>query len=238
MNEGEYQPKNVKVVEKNDVAKSIWALSIGKEIWITPSTALEYFEKLVHEIGHTLGRELSFKEGDVLSPDEVLVTNLKKTSVMKGSEIISLFNKLKDTTTRLSGPDEELNKVIFELVRVFAKGKFDQSKLIIHTGVSEDEIIEKIKEAGGAATTVIDESGHELQTNTKHGRNMELTAITTQIACRKILQNTFRDEGITFIWKQEFDMNEDPSHFRATRIVERAFKGKGWKLPSIKELQK
>ncbi len=238
MNEEESLPKNVQGFEKKDVAKTIGALSIGKEIWITPSTALRYFEKLVHEIGHTLGRELSFKEGDVLSPDEVRQTNLQLTSPIGIIITNKIFDKFRDNTTLLDKPDKELNEIIFKLVRVFTKGKFDPSKLIIYAGVPEEEIKKKIIKAGGSATSLIVESGEEMQTNTKKGRNMELTAIATQIACRQILQNTFKGKGITFIWRQEFDKNEDPSHFRATRIVERAYRGKNWNLPSMKDLAK
>lgn len=226
--------KAVQEQGKSTAAKTNGALSIGREIWITPSTPIYYFEKLTHEIGHTLAEEdkLSFLT-DVLSPDEVKNSKL----LLDPESTRALFDKLRRDTL-ITESDKSLQNLVFDLVRLYTKGKFTPEKLAIHSGVKTETIDEIITNCGGAATSLISDKGEEIQTDTKYGRNVELSAITCQTACRQLLQNTFKANGITFIWRQDFDESEDPSHFRAAKIVNRAYQRQGWKLPSTEDLNK
>lgn len=231
MNEGESQAKVTQGLENKPLQKTFGGLCIDKEIWIAPSTAVQYIKRLSHEIGHTFEDDLSFRN-DVLTPDEVKKCVLRIKGFDKADKI---YKKVKDTDTLLSSFDY-LNDLVFNAVNEFTKGKFDPKKITIHTNVPEEEIKDIIRRAGGSITTIIGLDGEEIETNTKLGRNTELSAITTQYAVRTILQNTLDMFGYKVKWWQEYE-TDAKSHYRAERIVKRAYQNKVWILPSIKDIK-
>ena len=63
-----------------------------------------------------------------------------------------------------------------------------------------------------------------------------MSSYATEIGCAKILENTIRQVDSTY--SLEIMMPNAPSHDRAYKIVQRAYKGKNWFLPSSVDLKK
>lgn len=214
---------------------------IGKDIYFTDAVGIAVILGYCHEAGHIIGDKLSFKKREVLTPDEAREALIFR-KWLSYQEVKDLFN-----TTRFEGTKETpVHKVVIPianaLLKVFTKDWFDESMVNFHPVTTPFEIDELIKQAlreGKKCPSGI-KLGHDgelLHTSNKAARDAEIPAMVTEYGCLYILANSIRQYHPTFA-SQYVVTATSASQRRARLIVERAYEGENWVLPSAKDLLK
>lgn len=217
-------------LERKHKAKppKFFGLTIGNEIFLVRSKPLDFLKNYWHEAGHIIGDELSFVNGDVLTPNEAKKTslNLSRKEVFKAALILFRVN--------FPGQDSFSIDLANRILKVFTKGNFDINKIILHNKLTDEELKRLIDENDAEETSTINATGERILKSTRDGRNIEIPAFSTDIACRHILMNSLGLEQ-----KAGFEKGKYPyesSHARAMNLVIQAYTHHGYVLPSMLDL--
>lgn len=231
----------INTIENAGVGQAeISGLRSGKEIFLPPRTVVDLLSTYCHEVGHIIGDDMSFQDGsndgeepDVLSIDEVKDPNTRITLTNKEQEY------LKNTifSTEKVSLDPVLIGITNKLLDLFTKGNFDPRSIRCHS-VTQKELEEKVSTMS-ISTLSRNSEGGIIAVNSKDGRDSEIPSFTTELSCLQILENTLAYYEI-FSKSQYFIANtvDSPAHQRAKNILSRAFEGRGWRLPSMKDIRR
>lgn len=213
----------------------------GKDIYLPPQDFLNTISVFCHEVGHVLGNEMSFQTG--LYPGEkAIVTNfdeIKSGNLRIKLEPNEIVHIMKYLSNNEPVPIEGLTlSIALKLLDVFSKGNFTLTSIISHN-VTQEELHRLVAEKGSSTTTTkqAGTTTEILVVNSKSGRNEELSSYTTEVSCLLILENTlkwygiYRSDGAITI-----SASISPPHQRAINIISRAFSGKGWRIPSMLDI--
>lgn len=215
--------------------REISAVAKGNEIWLASTLdPINYFVSLTHEIGHNIGGSLSFKTGEVMTPDEVK----KCTPVINNDDAVFVGDLLTFSAGEKTTYDT-LQSVGTQLLGIYTKGRFNPDSVIIHNNVDQDEITQLVQQAGELSTGFVRENGEFVHKSNAKGRNLEIPAYTCEKACKTLLENMMKPYFPDFSIKTAFkgDPKSKSSHQRAYDIAERAYERTGWILPSSKDLK-
>ena len=208
---------------------------IERDIYLVESSPVNFLLRYFHEIGHILGDDLSYRDGDILTPAEVVSTQ----APIDYSETFMLFSQV------ISAPGyDRVNNLTIEsaniILNTFTLGKFDPTSIKLHYPVTQEELEDLLKSAHETPGIIINEKGELEGVNTKDGRDAEISAMAVEIGCLKILENTINSlspQDLLSITVQREDKGD--SHSRAMKIVERTYQpNRSFILPSAKDLGK
>lgn len=205
----------------------------------------EFVRGYTHEIGHILGDEFSFRNGDVLTPQEVKTAKL---DISFHQKVRLLWELAVGVYPLPDGVSDFMVQVGNDLLSVFTRGKFDPATINLRRDMHKEEfnrlLREKVNNYQGGLNTFApnEENDSFVIISSKEGRNDELPAIATEIGCQYILANTLsslpfvnasypRLKGLDPVFFQS-------SHGRAFRIISRAYGDKSrLKIPSLLDLR-
>jgi len=215
--------------------RSVEAFLKGGEIWLASTLSpIDYFLSYAHEVGHIIGGKLSFKTGDVLTPDEVKDTYIEMDS-RKAAEIVDIITK-----KQLTPEDSRvLDSILLKYLEIYTKNNYDLNNLRVHSNIDPREMLTMI--AGKSLSTgAIKEDGSFNPNSTRGGRNIEIPAYTCQQACQQLLENALQNDypglSIDVTWEDRAKAMKD-SHYRASAIVNRAYYDTtGMILPSLRDI--
>ena len=125
-----------------------------------------------------------------------------------------------------------------QILKAFTRGKFNPKSIKYHTNLSHEELLNVMRQRRVPVTTVFapnSESQKVEYINSKFGRNQEMPSYATEIACLNILANTIRLADPSYMLEKLPPPAASP-HLRAYKIVQRAYSGNNWLLPSSKDL--
>ena len=220
--------------QKKDIVIS--AMKLGNKVLLPPLRPVDLLSSYFHEIGHFISEQLSFVSNDVLTPDEAKETRLdlsfKETlylvkTVFYGNRPMCMNDRL------LQSANKFLN--------VYTKGNFDVDPIIVQNVSSKEELLEIFKEKAGKGNASIElaKNGELKAISSREGRNTELSAIITELGCLSVLENSM---SYTLRWLlDDFNFHiytypGNTNYQRAYNIVHQAYKGTGWTLPSLLDI--
>lgn len=207
------------------------AANNGEQIVVTPRLPYFLISVLAHELGHIIGTRLSFKAGEVLTPNEVKNTTIHFPQYVVMYLIGAYFQDEIEIT-------DEIIEFVAQILDVYTKGNIDCREIDV-IPISAKELVELAMQS--TSNTFVVQDGDPAFLSTKLGRNEELAAIATAKAVETIIQNS--SPYILRILFKIFHLTNSSaygkisSHSRANRIVQRAYRSKGWIIPSEKDLQ-
>lgn len=218
---------------------SIAGLRVGNEIYLSPRNVVDSLGTFCHEVGHFIGDLWSFKKGDGESAEE---TVLSIDEIKDQRVFITLseeeYHYLDDNIflTKLAVHSPELISIANKLLVEFTKGRFDPDSITFHA-VSQDVLDERVRSLD-ISTVKTDASGNIVAVNSRKGRDAEIPSYTTEYCCMQILENTLYHYGIfSFENYLKFFATSSPAHQRARNIISRAFRGRGWRMPSMVDIK-
>ena len=202
----------------------IEALRFGNYIAIPPCKPLTFLERYFHEAGHIIGWNLSFKDRDVLTPDEAKIAKVANIDFKTRAMVL--------TALKLNIPGQE--KLLFDfansILDTFTKRNFDLSVIRVHYNFPRERLDKIARRMQKKATTYIVTNTGEIQlTSSRDGRNDEIPSYATMRACIKIMENTL---DLPLIKYHKIGEGFSSSHARAFNIVDRAYTQNGIILPS------
>ena len=220
-------------------AEDISGYRDGKEIWIRKSDAINLLDNYFHEVGHVLGDIMSFRNGDVLTPDEVKL-NIPE---FPREKLIRLHQLLFAKSPFLRNPKDiqEIIQYSNRIMMVFTKGKFKPGSrfkprmIRLHTDISQNDLLRTIRQHGGANTIHFTSDDTIEYVDGRNGRNSEISSHVTEIACLRLHENAIRVYDSTYAVINS--PPQSPAHRRAFLIVQRAYVGNGWTVPSRADLR-
>jgi hypothetical protein len=184
-------------------------------------------------MGHFIGDRISFRDGSVLRPNDILDQFIEFTD--------SEFKLLKQEIEDIADPEaikrthieiEILIGLCFKLVRVFLNDTdagLEDIKLYI---CEPEEIVAILRDPESGAML---HDGKVVGQNDRQGRNDELPSVFVEIACMLILENSLKRERLL----DQGDNIEVPlksfPHQRAQNIVFRGFQN-NYAIPSLVDL--
>ena len=187
-----------------------------QDIYLSPDGAIPLILTFCHEAGHVASERLSFVNGNALSFDDIKKDDV---SIRLTSEERIFFQKLGPDIRKMKMEGTPL-MVAKKLLRKFFKSNFNCNKIRLH---NIPQLVLDIKASGGDEMSIWQE------------RNVELSSIMTEAGCALILDNTFKKYKISFeviLYK-----TDSPGHQRAQNIVSKAYNGRGWRIPSVVDLE-
>ncbi len=188
----------------------------------------EFFGAFWHEYGHPIGKALSFLQGQVLTPDEVMATAIPLSLPTRTKLMYDLMFHDKPK----AGLNEALVPTAMKVLKVFTKGNFDFSKYILELDYPYGELVKRVQRDPNNVTVTTDELGELKGIASKEGRKTELSPIAVEAGCNKILANS-----ISSLLTYKFErVDHDSSHAKAWTVVHRAYSQKGYIIPSEKDL--
>lgn len=194
--------------------KSVAAFAWGRSIVMAPTSPASYVERLIHEVGHVLANELSFKRGFVLTPEQTRQQTIPLTRIERSWLLGTEFRR----TTPMVKEETLLGTcIVAKLIEAFSEGNFDLTKVEILYGVNVEEFLGSFKGKFSA--------DERLQ------RDIEVPAFYAQIGCLNLLRESLATLEVPLPFGQP-KAPEAPSHRRAFRIAERAYE-RNWILPSM-----
>lgn len=221
----------------------ILGLRKGRQIFLPPASLINTLSTYLHEVGHIIGDDMSFQAGldnsdnaQVLSIDDV--KNVYKMIQLSEIEQIFLRENLINND-KIESPEsyDLLKSIANKLLKSFTKESFDPEEVTVNF-VSQ-ESLEQLAFESDISTISQDSDGKRYAKNSKEGRNSEIPAYTTEIICLQILENTLHRYRLLDL-NSEFIIGTtlSPSHQRAKNLLNRAFRGKGWRLPSMLDIRR
>lgn len=222
-----------------DGVSGVSGLRRGADIYLPPSTVLNAIGTYCHEAGHVLGDFLSFNAGLIPGekPEVMAIDQAKKSySTIHLNHDEYRYLSRYTTSDDIVPVSDIAISIANKLLKAFTMGSFKPEMINFHP-VTQEELDNLVKETN-VNTVAADASGKTVGINSKNGRNSEMPSFITQFCCWQILENTLRREGILNPWGYiNSGTSKSPAHQRARNIVGMAFKRKGWRPPSMKDIR-
>lgn len=209
---------------------NILAFVCDREMWFSRLPPRYLFGSYCHEVGHLVGDNESFKLGHVLTPDEVKTHILPINSPCSTKLRKMFFQDNPAEIDQIATTISLANKIL----EIYTHFRFDPTSIKINTNIPSSDMASLMmcQEASGSTYEFID--GEIRFINSRSGRNSEMPAYATQIACLIILAQSLQlpveSVGVSQM------SSRSPSHSRAIKIVYRAYERNGWILPSTFDL--
>ena len=205
----------------------------GEKVLIAPNTPEKTICAYGHEQGHNIGDRISFKEGGVLTPDEVKGATIEMTEQER-----EYFSRV--ISSKKEAPyNALLDRVGRRIYLAFLRNNEEPPPLPA-IPVTQKEINEAVLRSRENLDVVqVDDEGKFSVVNSSRGRDIELPAVYTGICFLRIFENSLRRYGVL----GENDhlcppKPTSPAHKRAQNIVDCAFKEKGWRIPSLVDIKR
>lgn len=215
----------------------ITAYRYGNDVFLTPQNPIRSISDICHEAGHVLGNKYSFKSHgglhrkNVLSFDDINHGNITIKLSDEEKTFLRINLKRRDILKLSHNTVQIADKLLFK----FTLGKYYPGMIDLHL-ISQDQLVQFVNSRNTSTTSFI--NNKVLMINSRSGRNSELSSIATETACMLILENSILENGLSDPgWKGfNYYARISPSHQRAQNLVALAFKGKGWRIPSLKDI--
>jgi len=221
--------------EKKGKHLAIGGLIKNNDIYLVEGkTFISQLETLSHELGHHLGNTLSFKNGGVLTPDQVKATN---PQLSLGEKLIILIygnTVIKNNKT----VQRYFERIFFKLMEIYTKNQMDFSIFNFHFNVPQEDINQLAKNGPNENGLMFDQNDNPILSANRQNRNDELPAYATSHAILWLLENSLKlkDQKLYNIKiKYNYSFEKTP-HYRALRIVDRAYEKTGWIIPSLVDI--
>lgn len=233
-----FAPKEMEERIQTESTLSVGGLLLDSHAYFPPLIPWKLFVNMIHEGGHVIGDNFSGRKGEILSLEEIRHTTIF-FSFEEYVRLAFLFIQLRPTRTI---PNEFI-PIIRRLLEFYTKGNFDGYAMQFTLLTEKDfrDLVRKHRHQLETITTTQD--GSMKFKSSKLGRDEELSAITAEDYCLKMFMQdapTFlKLAGIFAMMFQIYSGNlviHQSSYGRARKIVRRAFKSRGWILPSTKDL--
>lgn len=199
------------------------------EVILVPnSNVFDLFRIYFHEAGHEIGNRISFKDGALLTPDQVLRTEVN----LSLDEILTILNLF--VLGKLNIPlkmEGKIKKIADKILLRYTKGKWNPRNVEL-THMSSKQMRRYIlEETGGKISTATVNPDLSVDYHsTRAGRTAELPSISTEMDCLQILENS---TGVELI---HIPNNAVKSHIRARKLIEYIHK-RGWQVPSMVDVR-
>jgi hypothetical protein len=166
----------------------------------------------------------------IYSPDEIKLS-YSEIEPVTAEAILSLL--------KLPSLNDKQAEMVITTANVFltivTKHKFDLSQIQLHLNTPAEEI-RRITLSSKSKSGIIVENEKRIPIKSREGRNNELSAMTIEKTVYTLLENSMEKAGVPIkISKNPPGLTS--SEIRAAKIVSKAFKNKGWKLPSMKNIK-
>lgn len=195
------------------------ALTVDNKVLLPTLKPSKFLLNLWHELGHYIGKKLSFMNGQVLTPNEVKKTfiNFDRKTRFRLYWLLILNNRPRPGLAR------HLLPVAFQVIDVFSKGHFDPLEIKIVPDYPYNSLVKAFvedRQRHESSVYTVGYNGELVAVSSPSGRNQEIPAVAVEAGCNIILRNSL---GLSHSFQPtSFDL----SHERATNIVKRAYQKK------------
>lgn len=218
-----------KTFPRNSEEVFIEGLAVGNQIYIPPLNPQKFFVNVWHEVGHFLAHNLSFLNGDVLTPDEVKQTTIPLSLTQQISLCIDLLYDKKANADK----NEKLWPIAYRVLQKFTKNKIDDLDFEVFTNVTQEQFTKFMTKNPDNTTFGVNSDGNLRIIANKLGRDKELPANVVEAGCFKILTNSLPFISLDLGRNNLFNT----SYFRALNVVKRAYRYPGYNLPSYVDME-
>lgn len=203
---------------------SIGAINLSSELFFPPSTAMDGILNILHEVGHDLGTQHSYKQNNTAI--------LKPADVTQRDACIELIRDEKLHIQSFILSNKHLKRplhrhtisIASKILLFLTNNQWSPESLHIHK-VSKEDIFTLAKE--NKINTLFKRGNKLFIRDTREGRNSELNAVYIEIAGLHVFHNTIISHNLVgpFVTITQAKSNSTP-HQRARNIVARAMKNK------------